>query len=71
MGNKIAELEQRYRDVLDGDMQIEPASKSAVIRLRVPEIDIMADFSKSKDAVRKALGAALRLLDWYKRFGKE
>jgi hypothetical protein len=71
MGNKIAELEQRYGNRLAGGMEIERASKSAVIRLRVPEIDIMADFSKSKDAVRKALRAALKLLDWYKRFGKE
>ncbi|MCJ7588349.1 MAG: hypothetical protein MUQ00_10680 [Candidatus Aminicenantes bacterium] len=71
MGNRIGELEQRFGNLLDNDMQIEPASKSAVIRIRVPEIDMMADFSNSKEAVRKALRTAVRLLDWYKRVEKK
>jgi hypothetical protein len=52
-------------------MQIEPAAKSAVVRIRVPEIDMMSDFSNSKAAVRTAMLAAVKLLSWYKRVEKK
>jgi hypothetical protein len=71
MANRLGELEQRYENLLESDMQIEPASKSAVIRIRVPEIDMMTDFSNSREGVRKALKAALRLLVWYKQVEKK
>jgi len=67
MGSKIRELEKRFGGLLENDMQIEPASKSAVIRISVPKIDMTAEFSTARGDVRKALGAAIRLLNWYKR----
>jgi hypothetical protein len=70
MGRRIEELEQRFRNLLESDMQVEPAAKSAVIRIRVPEIDMTADFSTVRADVRKALSAAVRLLSWYKRVEK-
>jgi len=71
MGDRIGELEQRFGNLLDSDMQIEPAAKSAVIRIRVPAIDMAAGFSSVREDVRKALGAAVRLLSWYKRVEKK
>lgn len=71
MGNRIRELESRFGNQLENDMRIEPAAKSAVIRIRVPEIDMTADFAMVRADVRKALSAAVRLLRWYIRVEKE
>ena len=71
MGKRTGELEQRFGNLLESDMQIEPAAKSAVVRIRVPEIDMMSDFSNSKAAVRTAMLAAVKLLSWYKRVEKK
>jgi hypothetical protein len=67
MGDRIGGLEQRFGNLLESDTRIERAAKSAVIRIRVPAIDMAADFSTVREDVRKAVGAAVRLLNWYKR----
>jgi len=67
MGKRIGDIEQRFRNLLEDDMHIEPAAKSAVIRIRVPKINMAEDFSALKGDVRKALSATIRLLNWHKR----
>lgn len=63
---EIADLEQRYATLLEPGMAIEPAAKSAVIRLSVPQIDMSAPFAISEPAVREGIWAAKLLLTWYK-----
>ena len=70
MGERIGDLERLYRARLEAGMRIDRAAKSGVIRIRVPEIDMASPFSVSEPAVREALGAASRLLSWYKQFAK-
>ncbi|MFA7158996.1 MAG: PD-(D/E)XK nuclease family protein [Kiritimatiellia bacterium] len=72
MGDKLAEMERRYRAFLIPPMRIEQAAKSAVIRIRVPPVNMTsAIFSDCKDTMRKGLETAVTLLEWYDRLGAE
>jgi hypothetical protein len=66
MSARVLELEGRYGDELQPRMRIESASKSAVVRMDVPVIDIAAPFSTSEPAVRAGLESAAKLWSWYR-----
>lgn len=66
MGDRLAEMEQSYRPSLLPAMRIEKAAKSAVVRVRVPPVDMTkASFSSVQDAARQGIEAAVLLLEWY------
>lgn len=69
MGERVGELEQRYRGRLEPGMFVEGAGKSAVVRVLVPRIDMSAPFGDTEAAVRKGLESALRLLELYRAEG--
>jgi hypothetical protein len=66
MGAILPEMERLYGKHLIPPMQIERTAKSAVVRLKVPEVDMFQAFADSETAVRKALDAALALTNWYR-----
>lgn len=66
MGDRVLELEKIYSSRLQPGMRVERASKSAVVRIKVPEIDVSAPFSESESAVREGLRAATGLLTMYR-----
>ena len=66
MGDKLDEMHRLYRKHLVPPMRIEMANKSAVIRIRIEPFEMsMVEFSEAEDIVRKAIEAAITLLDWY------
>jgi len=67
-GDRVGEIERQYRPYLEPDMRVDQASRSAVIRIAVPKIDMGAPFPTSEAAVRAGIEAAARLLSMYKRF---
>jgi hypothetical protein len=67
MGHRLAEVDRLYGAALPVGTQIERAFKSAVIRARVPVVDMAReDFAASEPRIRAAIETAARLLDWYK-----
>ena len=66
MGERLADLENRYGHLLAPDMRIEQAGKSAVVRISVALIDMGAPFDECEPAVREGLRASLELLRWYR-----
>lgn len=64
--DRLAELRRSLGATLPEGVTLERASKSAVIRARVPPIDMVREpFDQRTDAVREALEVAVRLLTWY------
>jgi hypothetical protein len=66
-GDRVSEIEQQYRPYCEPDMRVDRASRSAVVRISVPRIDMSAPFSTSRAAVDVGIKAAARLLAMYKR----
>jgi hypothetical protein len=64
--SRLAELHTRWRATLPASMQLEQAGNSAAVRIAVPPIDLAAPFAESEASVRRALGAAIELLHWYR-----
>jgi len=64
-------IRTRYTASLAPGMSIEKASKSAVVRIEVPAIDMSAPFLDSEAAVREAIWAAKLLYVWYKAHARE
>jgi len=62
----VAELQERCADSLDGDMRIEAAGKSAVVRIDVPLVDTKGDFVAQRAQIDAGIEAAARLLQWYR-----
>lgn len=67
MGDGVADIERQYRPYLEPDMRVDRASRSAVVRIAVPKIDMTTPFSTSKAAVEAGIEAAARLLALYRR----
>jgi len=67
MGDRLVEITQRYGGHLDSDMRVDQATRSGVVRITVPRIDMGAPFVTSKAAVEAGIRAATRLLALYKR----
>ena len=53
-------------DYLESDMLVVQASQTSVIRLDAPTISPISDFSDQEELVRESLGAAHRLLLFYR-----
>lgn len=68
---EIEQLTAQYGQLLEPGMTIQRASKSAVIRIEVPIIDLTAPFPESEPAVREGIWAAKLLLLWYKALPKK
>ncbi len=68
MSKTAAEFSTKYSATLEPGMQIEAANKSLVIRISVPSVSLEAPFEIAEPAVREALAAAVRLLNWYQRY---
>lgn len=58
---KVATLEDAAAGVLDSDMTIAEAGKSASIRLRIPKVDFDLPPDGQRDAIRQGVTAAERL----------
>ena len=66
MGDKLVEMEERYRNVLLPTMRIEKAAKSAVIRMRIRPTEMTTEvFSNCEPLMQKGIEAAALLLDWF------
>lgn len=66
-GNRLAVVESVLRPVLEPDMSVELAAKSAAVRLKVPVLERQSPAEQQEDAIRRGLGAAKRLADWAER----
>jgi len=66
MADNLKAFQAQYESLLEPGMVIETASKSAVIRINVPEIDLAVPFPDSESSAREALWAARLLLVWFK-----
>lgn len=68
MGDKLAEIESRYRSALESNMRIEKAAKSAVIRIRIETVDMTtSDFSDANEVIKLGIQAANQLLELYQK----
>lgn len=63
------ELDRRYGSILESDMFVCKAGKSAAIRILTPQLDQDIPFEQQVDAARAGLSAAARLLELCKRHG--
>jgi hypothetical protein len=68
MGEQLDAIEKSYNGEIDNDMIITKASKSGVIRIKVPELNLQEPLSEIE--VKVCLDAALRLLRVYKKHKK-
>jgi hypothetical protein len=66
MASQITRLTRRYGPHLQHGMALEKASKSAVVRIQVPSIDMTAPFQESEPAVREGIWAAKLLFVWFR-----
>jgi len=69
--DEIDVIRTTYAAFLEPGMSIQKASKSAVLRIEVPAIDMSAPFLDSEAAVREAIWAAKLLYVWYKAHARE
>lgn len=68
MGERLAEMEEQYRQFLLPSMRIERANKSAVIRIRVEPADMTTTaFCDCEGTMRKGIEAAVILMEWYRK----
>ncbi len=63
-GHKMAMVEAALRSLIDPDMTIERAAKSAAIRLSVPVLDRLSPAMDQRDALLAGMLAARRLALW-------
>lgn len=66
-GSRVREFGRSVEFALDPDMTVVAANKSASVRLRVPVVSTLQDFAAQQGAVERGLGAARRLLEWFRR----
>lgn len=66
-GPHLSRVRQQFEPLLEDDMQIARASKSAALRIHVPKLDVNASLSSQTEAASAGLRAAGRLLAVYKR----
>lgn len=70
-GNRLAMVESALRRLLDPDMSVEPAAKSAAIRLHVAKLDRLQPVTDQQDALLQGLQAAKRLAQWAERYARD
>jgi hypothetical protein len=66
-GRLLSKVRAEFGPLLDADMEITEASKSAAIRLLVPTLDLSAGVEPQRDAILQGLDAAKRLLRLHAR----
>lgn len=66
-GIRMAVVEAKLRPLLDADMDIALAAKSAAIRIRVPMLDRTSSAVGQQEAIIEGLKAAKRLQEWVMR----
>lgn len=64
-GLRLSELQKTFVGVLESDMMIDRASKSGVVRIRVPVLNVAGDFDEQRDTAVAGVTAAKRLLQWF------
>ena len=69
-GDRLGEFGRHFSGVLDDDMSIVKANKSAVVRLKVALLDAARPFSEQAAAAQQGIDAAARLLSWYRLSAK-
>lgn len=67
MGRKLQALRDKLGSYLQSKMTIQRASESAVIRIKVPKLNISADLQIQLEAVTECLKQAAALLAWYRK----
>ena len=66
-GHRVLSLKDEVGSVLEAEMEVIRASKSAAIRIRVSALNTGAPFAEQLEAVREGLRAANQLLSWARR----
>jgi hypothetical protein len=66
-GNRVSTLKAQLQPLLDAEMEVVRASKSAAVRIPVSVVNTGRPFLEQIDSVREALGAAKRLYSWANR----
>jgi hypothetical protein len=67
MALRAEHFSQEFSRELENGMRIEQASKSLVVRIAVPRIELKGPFDSSLESVRKGILAAKQLLSWHDR----
>ena len=65
MGMRTAEIQHELGAHLSPEMSIERASKSAVVRVRVPHIDMTEDLLALEERMTRGIRVVQTLLQWY------
>lgn len=65
MGDRLSEIRAKYGSKLDSTMAIEKAAKSAVIRIKVPGIEMTDDLDLLEGKITEGIRSAQFLLEWY------
>jgi hypothetical protein len=66
MGDDLESLRSRFASRLEPDMSLQRASKSGVVRVKVPVVHPSQGMQSQLDEVRVGLKEAVRLLRWYR-----
>lgn len=64
LARSVSKLRASCEHLLEGDMRIDTASKSAVIRIPVPLVHIQRDFASQREDIDTGILACLRLYNW-------
>jgi hypothetical protein len=67
LGGRLSVLRTRFARRLEPGMAVKRASGSGAVRLDVPTLDTTRPLRAQSAAARKGIGAARRLLRWYRR----
>jgi len=67
LGEETAALRTRYADSMEPDMNIEQANKSAVVRVKVPTLDVSGSVEEQRADVEHGIRQAARLAKWYRQ----
>lgn len=65
MAGRIHELRSRYGEFIAKEMRIEKANKSAVIRIKVPPINMSDDPNANRDIMAGGIHSAQMLYRWF------
>lgn len=63
-GDRLRDLREKFAKVLEADMRIEKANKSAVIRIKVPKLSTADPFDEQRDKAIEAVITGKRLYKW-------
>lgn len=70
MGEDMGEIKAKYGTAMDPDMCIDQTNKSAVVRVKVPVLDVAATLSSQRRDVERGIEEAARLAQWFRRHSR-